>query len=358
VNPPGPQAIIGYGVAVIACISDSLVWAELGAMWPYSGGSYVYLKQLYGEETWGRFMAFMFIWQFFISGPAELASSFIAMSDYLSYITGATTEYWIKTPLAIAFLLFCFFLLYRKINDVGKLALGLWGITIFAVIFTFIAGFSNLNVENLKAPPGAFSDRSMVILGLAAATRFGVYDMTGYYDVCQMGGEVRNPRKTIPYACISTSVCVGTTFILTYLAIGGVMSYYGPDGFGERLENGESVFIMSDFAEKLLGRNFAIFFTLIVVITIFGSAFSMLCGFQYIPQCAAEDGYFFKIFAHRSEKHGGLADVSLITITGTFSFCALEQVFCLSFICSHFVQSCLCVFLYSRRFRHFLLLVI
>ena len=70
----GPQALLGWALAAIICIPDGMVWSELGASMPGSGGTYVYLREGYGRETWGRLMAFMFIWQFIFSGPLEIAS--------------------------------------------------------------------------------------------------------------------------------------------------------------------------------------------------------------------------------------------------------------------------------------------
>src|SRR3954462_4470239 len=60
----GPQAMLGWAVALVITISDGMVWSELGAMMPGSGGSYVYLRDGFGRETWGRLKAFLFIWQF------------------------------------------------------------------------------------------------------------------------------------------------------------------------------------------------------------------------------------------------------------------------------------------------------
>ena len=67
-------------------MNDSLVWAELESMWPDSGGSYVYLRELYGSQTWGRLIAFVFVWQIMVSGPMECASGFIAASQYIAYV--------------------------------------------------------------------------------------------------------------------------------------------------------------------------------------------------------------------------------------------------------------------------------
>src|SRR5262245_19567231 len=58
----GPQAMIGWFIAVLIAIPDGMVWSELGATFPGSGVTYVYLPEGYGRESYGRLMAFLFIW--------------------------------------------------------------------------------------------------------------------------------------------------------------------------------------------------------------------------------------------------------------------------------------------------------
>src|SRR5205809_6297801 len=82
----GPRAMLGWLVAVLITIPDALVWSELGAAMPGSGGSYVYLRDGFGRETLGRLMAFLFVWQFILSGPLEIASGYIGFAQYLGYI--------------------------------------------------------------------------------------------------------------------------------------------------------------------------------------------------------------------------------------------------------------------------------
>src|SRR6185295_7227506 len=76
----GPQAMLGWFIALIIALADGLVWSELGAAMPGSGGSYVYLRDGFGRKTFGRAMAFLFIWQFLLSGPLEIASGYIGFA--------------------------------------------------------------------------------------------------------------------------------------------------------------------------------------------------------------------------------------------------------------------------------------
>src|SRR3954447_2605711 len=97
----GPQAMIGWFIAVLIAIPDGMVWSELGASMPGSGGTYVYLREGYGRETYGRLMAFLFIWQFILSGPLEIASGYIGFAKYMGYVWPAVTSFQTATVASI-----------------------------------------------------------------------------------------------------------------------------------------------------------------------------------------------------------------------------------------------------------------
>jgi amino acid transporter len=59
----GPQALLGWIAGALLAVCDGLVSAELGAALPASGGSYRYLREMYGPKKWGRLISFLFIWQ-------------------------------------------------------------------------------------------------------------------------------------------------------------------------------------------------------------------------------------------------------------------------------------------------------
>jgi amino acid transporter len=211
-------------------------------------------------------------------------------------------------------LLFCAGLLFRKVDDIGRITFVLWCITVLAIIYTLAAGFTDWSASRLKWERDAFSSGARVMSAAAAATRFGVYDMTGYYDVCFMGGEVRNPRRTIPISCIATCIIVGFVYILVYLAVLGHLPWQSFVDMYDDDYDGNPPGIMSLFTESRIGKGVAYVVTLVVAITIFGSTYSMLCGFGYLPYAAAKDGTFFSFFAHESKKHPGLADRSLLVV--------------------------------------------
>ena len=120
--------------------------------------------------------------------------------------------------------------------------------------------------------------------------------LPGYYDVCFIGKEVMNPRRTIPIACVVTCLVVCVVYFLTYTA---VMAYLPWQEFVALVEGGggSAAYIMSIFCERMFGKGFAIFFTLVVIYCIYGSCFSLMLGFAQIPYAAAQnDSVFFCTF--------------------------------------------------------------
>src|SRR3989449_7440242 len=81
----GPQAMLGWVLGALFAMCDGLVWAELGAAMPGSGGSYRYLREIYGPRKLGRLISFLFIWQLSFSAPLSIASGSIGLAGYAAY---------------------------------------------------------------------------------------------------------------------------------------------------------------------------------------------------------------------------------------------------------------------------------
>ena len=297
----GPQAMIGWFIAILIAIPDGMVWSELGAAMPGSGGSYRYLREAFGRETWGRLMGFLFIWQFIISGPLEIASGYIGFSKYMGYIwPGMTSGQGLAVAVAVGIL--NIILLYRQITSIGKITVCLWigtMLTSGAVIATGAMHFDPKLAFDF--PPGAFNFSIGFLFGLGAASRVGVYDYLGYYDICYIGDEVKDPGRVIPRSIIISVIGVAVIYLAINLSIIGVVPWRE---FVPAEKNPSSDFIVSIFMEKIYGSKVATFFTAMVLWTAFGSVFALLLGYSRIPYAAAQDGYFFKIFGRlHSRKH-------------------------------------------------------
>ena len=324
----GPQAMLGWFVALVIAMADGLVWSELGAALPGSGGSYLYLREGFGRQTFGRLMTFLFIFQFLFSGPLEIASGFIGFKQYVRYLWPD------MTPLAGAAViigvgLFAIALLYRQITSIGKITVSLWLGTMLTVAIVIVTGaFTFEGKVAFDFPPGAFDFSLGYLMGLGAASRVGIYDYLGYYDVCFIGDEVKEPGRVIPRSILISLIGVALIYITMNLSIIGVVPWreFVPPA-GQPLPDPPPP-VVSMFIERIYGSGAAKVFTALVLWTAFGSCFALLLGYSRIPYAAARDGNFFSVFG-KLHPTKNFPHISLLFIGGlaiAFSFISLQTV--------------------------------
>ena len=318
----GPQAMLGWMVALVIALADGLVWSELGAAMPGSGGTYVYLRDAFGRRTFGRLMSFLFIWQFLLSGPLEIASGYIGFAQYVKYLWPSMTENQTRLVM-IAAGVATVALLYRQIGAVGRITVGLWVGTLLTVGIVVLSGPFHFQAKiAFDFPPDAFNFSLGFLLGLGGAARVGIYDYLGYYDVCFIGDEVKEPGKVIPRSIIISLIAVAGIYIAMNLAIIGVVPWrdFVP-AKGQPLPDPPPP-IVSMFIERIYGRQFASIFTVMVLWTAFASCFALMLGYSRIPFAAARDGNFFSVFArvHPTRK---IPHISLIFVGGMAIGCTM-----------------------------------
>jgi amino acid transporter len=313
----GPQALAGWLVALVIVIADGMVWAELGAMMPGSGGTYRYLREGFGPKL-GRLMAFLFIWQFILSGPLEIASGYIGFANYARYIVpdlSRTGAIGLATLVGVVNIV----LLYRRIDSIGTVTVTLWVGTLLTTLAVILTGAFHFDpAVAFDFPDGAFEFSTGFLFGLGAASRVGIYDYLGYYNICYIGDEVKDPGRVIPRSILISVVAVAIIYIAINLSIIGVVSWRE---FVPNTAHPHSDFIVSVFMERIYGSGIATAFTLLVLWTAFGSVFALLLGYSRIPYAAAKDGTFFPIFAkvHPSKQfpHVSLLLIGVIAIAAS-----------------------------------------
>jgi amino acid transporter len=239
-------------------------------------------------------MAFLFVWQFVLSGPLEIASGYIGFADYATYIwKGLTRPEVIALISAVGAINIA--LLYRRIHSIAKITISLWIGTLVTVLAVIVTGAMHFDPGvAFDFPPGAFNFSLGFFLGLGAASRIGIYDYLGYYDICYIGDEVREPGRVIPRSILISTAAVAVIYFGINLSIIGVVPWRD---FVPAAEHAESNFIVSIFMQRIYGTTVAQVFTLLVLWTAFGSVFALLLGYSRIPYAAAESGYFFRVFA-------------------------------------------------------------
>jgi amino acid transporter len=238
-------------------------------------------------------MAFLFVWQFVLSGPLEIASGYIGFAQYASYIWKGLTHTGVIALVTIVGVVNVA-LLYRRIHSIATITVALWAGTLITVLAVIVTGGMHFDPRiAFDFPAGAFNFSLGFFLGLGAASRIGIYDYLGYYDVCYIGDEVRDPGRVIPRSILISTALVAVIYIGVNLSIIGVVPWRE---FVPASDHPESNFIVSVFMQRIYGPRVATIFTLLVLWTAFGSVFALLLGYSRIPFAAAESGYFFRAF--------------------------------------------------------------
>ncbi len=313
----GPQAMLGWFVALLIALPDGLIWSELGAAMPGSGGSYLYLREAFGRETFGRLMAFLFIWQFILSGPLEIASGCIGFAQYLAYLWPGITarqSQFVAAGVSVVTVV----LLYRQITSIGKITIILCLGTLLTVAVVIATGAMHFNPRvAFDFPPHAFDFSIGFVFGLGAASRIGLYDYLGYYDVCYIGDEVKDPGRVIPRSILLSLVVVAVIYFAINLSLIGVVPWreFVP-------AKDPPAPVASMFMEKIYGFKTAAVFTIMVLWTAVGSIFALMLGYSRIPYAAAKNGDFFKVFGRlhptKTFPHVSLLMIGAVSIVCSF----------------------------------------
>jgi APA family basic amino acid/polyamine antiporter len=342
----GPQAMLGWILGAVLAICDGLVWAELGAAMPGSGGSYRYLKEIYGPQKLGRLISFLFIWQLSFSAPLSIASGSVGLSQYAAFfwpgleqvwasrtmsldlpLAGTLQVSWVAMPatlVAIGVCLFTAFLLYRRITVLGRLSKVLWVGVMGTIGWIIFVGLTHFNARQaFDFPPGAFTLSRDFFHGLGGAMLVAAYDYWGYYNVCFLGDEIKEPGKNIPRALLLSIVAVACLYVVMNISILGVVPWR------ELVQSGASnskLYVVSTFMQRAYGSasGAGAVVSVLIMWTAFASVFSLMLGYSRVPYAAAADGNYFRAFAKVHPVHQ-FPYVSLLALAGVAAlFCFLR----------------------------------
>jgi amino acid transporter len=343
----GPQAMLGWILGAGLALCDGLVWAELGAAMPEAGGSYAFLRRIYGgpggKGQAGRFLAFLYVFQLSFSAPLSAASGCIGLSQYATYVFpslgGHTAARMLhaggfragiavgpETGLAIAALLLVVLLLYRGLTDLRIVTAAMWCSVMALMTWIILTGVVRGHLSQAFAfPPGAFHLTPAFFLGLGSAMMFATYDYWGYYNITFLGGEVKDAARTVPRAILIAIALVAAIYLAMNISVLAVLPWQGLVG----AQNGAAALsldarraVISTFMEAAYGPHLGPALGRVaaglVMMTAFSGVFSLLLGYSRIPYAAARDGNYFRVFGKLHPK--GFPNVSLLAL-GAAAIC-------------------------------------
>jgi len=327
----GPQCLIAWVGGAILAVLDGCVWAELGAAMPQAGGSYIFLREAYGVNRWGRLMSFLFIWQTLFQAPLSISSGALGFADYSGYLAakfpgvpqyiqthGANLDQIVKVysrSVAALLVVIAVVLLYRRITAIGKISVVLCATVLATILWLIVGGMTRFDGGRLLTfPPGAWSLSWIFFAGLGHASVQAVYSYLGYYNVCNLGGEMKDPERNIPRAIFLSIFGIAILYFAMQSSILAVVPWQ---------EAQNSAYVATLFFLRRYGENAALIATALILITAFGSVFSATLGYSRVPYAAATDGNFFSIFARlHPTKH--FPHISLLAIG------AVSMIICLT----------------------------
>lgn len=346
----GPQAMLGWVLGALLALCDGLVWAELGAALPQAGGTYAYLRIIYPGRL-GDAVSFLFLFQVFFSCPLSVASGAVGLSQYAAYLAPSLTHHTLlhvlhlgrytaavsvspTTAVAVGVILLAVVLLYRNLSHIGALSVAMLVIVLSAIAWIIITALAYGHFSQaLHLPHEAFHLSSAFFGGLASAMLIATYDYWGYYNVSLLGGEVKEPGRTIPRAILLSIAIVAVLYLAMNLSVLAVLPW--ENLLAEQALPARramvSLFMVEAYAPALglakahlLGEVAAV----LIMVTAFGSVFALLLGYSRIPYAAAAEGNFFRIFArlHPTRKFPYVSLLTLAVAAALFCFFSLADV--------------------------------
>ncbi|HEY4109433.1 APC family permease [Puia sp.] len=295
----------------LTALIDGMIWSELGAAYPLAGGSYNFLKEAYGKKG-GPLMSFLFVWQTCLQSALVVASAAIGFGQYFNYLVPLT--WWEEKAVSGVLVILITALLFRNIRTIGKMAVFLWAGVIIILLWIIISGFTHHQVAYSPLPQhgeNMFSISFMLLIGNASVKT--IYSYLGYYNVCHLGSEIRNPGKNIPRSIFISIFCIAAFYLTMNWSVVGVIPWQ---------EAMHSKFAISLFMERIYGPRTAQVATMLVLWIAFASLFAVVLGYSRVPYAAAADGNFFPWFA-RLHPRLNFPYVSLLFVGGLGFICSL-----------------------------------
>jgi amino acid transporter len=297
--------VLGAAIAV----ADGLVWAELGAAFPRAGGSYAFLKEIYGPKRAGNWLGFLYVWQVSFTAPLAIASGCIGLSSFLAWFwPGLDQAPWAAWPAlhyanfaAAAACLLVTALLYRNLSSITRLAWVLFAGVLAAMAGVIVSGFAHAAASGgWQMPVQAAQPAALAIGGLAQATLLATYCYWGYYNICFLGSEVRQPERTIPRAILLSVLFVSIFYVtMNMAALPSMRDAAAHVGAGATVR----LQLVADIANSAFGRVAGRLMAALIVWTAFASVFSLLLGYSRVPYAAARDGNYFRYLAAVHPRH-------------------------------------------------------
>ena len=275
--------LLWWALGAVFALAGACCYAELGTRLPRSGGEFVYLNTAFGPG-----LAFLFGWcNLVFAGPASIAAVSRTFADY-----GATLvplSEWERRSAAATLILVHTLIAVRSTRAGARVVSIATTGKILAIGLVLLAAFLlPVQVASLAQVPRSAASATELALGFTAI----IFAYKGFQSIALLGGEVRDPQRTLPLGLIGGTALVGVAYLLLNGAFLRVLGFEGVRA---------STAVAADAMRGVLGPNGARFVAVLVLTATFGTVSAQMLGFPRLAFAMAEERLFFARFATLSK---------------------------------------------------------
>ncbi|GJM34388.1 MAG: amino acid transporter [Saprospiraceae bacterium] len=305
--------LLVWGLGGLIAMTGALTFAELGGMFPHSGGVYVYLREAYGE-----WVGFLYGWvTLLVINTGALAALGIALSEYLTFFIPMDQTMKIFVAIGVIGGLTGINIFGVQISQL--FANTFTGLKLLAILAIIVAGFifyEPANVQlNLSLAKGVPENLfSAILVGLIGV----LWSFGGWHHASYLAGETKDAQRTVPRAMVLGALIVTLTYVLVNLAY--MMLLPLEEIAGTTRVAGDAIATLLPYGGKLVA--------IAIAISIFGTIGIYTMSAPRIYFAMAKDGIFFKSLAfihprYRTPVNAMLVQaiwaIILLLFWGTFS---------------------------------------
>jgi len=309
-NVGSPEMVLlVWFLAGLLTLCGALVYAELGAMMPRSGGEFHFIG-----AAFGRRVAFLYGWTKTIALGASAAALAIVLVVFLNDLLGGSLPPLVVQVLPLVLIVVATVLNLRSAKSNGRTATVLTAVKIALVLFVGLGAFLLADGNWGNFSPGGEAgvcegvpeSAKLGVSGFGAAMLGALWGYNGWAVIAALGGEIKNPGRTIPRALIGGTLTVIALYLLVNTAYFYVLTPL------EVASVAESSSVAGEAASRFFGPGAAALMSVGLIISAYGTLHTTLLTGPRIPYALARAGMLPAGLARISTQ--GVPAVAILTV--------------------------------------------
>ncbi|HVR73150.1 MAG TPA: amino acid permease [Planctomycetota bacterium] len=297
-QPSAAGILLTWGLGGLLALTGAFVFAELGALFPRTGGQYVYLR-----ESCGKSVAFLYGWNLLamVASGALAVVAGVAVSNLdivLRHTLGdPAREFFSREGRALSgagLILGCAWLNVRGIRLGATVHNAIMAFKVLSLLLVIVLGIV-WSFRRPEAPPAGFFAAGPRLESLAPALLAALFSYGGWQNAASVAGEIRDAPRVLPRAIILGTLLVVGLYLGLNLAL---LEVLGVEGLSSTQTP------VADAAERVLGRFGHVLVASMIVLSTVGIAHALILMTPRVYYAMAADGVFFEACGRSHPKNG------------------------------------------------------